>query len=335
MSFAAYIVISLIISLIAAELLRPDPPSVDPLKEPAANNAHVRGTMLPILLGYNKVTPVIGFVGNRIAYEKKVGEIDGGMFHSDKDITQTQYRETGLHFLCIGPAYRLNKITEGGNVIFEQEITPTTHPSGSQLTCTDEDKSVFRIYWGEDGQPVDSDLAAVTGVSTRYPFTCYIYWPKKELGQQAQWKQIEYYLECSALGKEAEYIDISGAVDSVSVTRSIGGLWYSNWDAFFTTTDTALDNYTTGDKISVGSYSANITSVTKSGATYTINVSVFPPVSITGTVTAELTRLEDERRGCNPASSMEQLLFNQYPHGLVQAGQNHPRQQSIIKAETP
>lgn len=322
MELLAYVVISFVLSLIASELLRPDPPSTDPLKEPGANNAHVRGTVLPILLGYNKVTPVIGYVGNRIAWNKKVGEIDGGLFHSDKAITQVNYRESGIHFLCVGPAYRLSKITEKGNTIFDQEITRTSHPSGSEFTCTDEGESVFRIYWGEDGQAVDTDLAAITGVATRYPFTCYIYWVKKELGTQAAWSTIEYYLECTALGAESDYIEIGGPSGNISVTRAlhyvaVNRYFRTVYDPYFITTDTNILNYPAGSTFVIGSYATRVSSISDiGGGDYRIDLRDFPPTSLTGTYSATLRDTSQDRLGVNPASAFDQLLFEEYPHGL-------------------
>ena len=257
--FLGYLVLSVALSLVAAELLRPDPPDIDKLKDDTQASAHVRGSLLPILLGYNKVTPIIGYVGNRRTWERKVGEIDGGTFHSDEDITQTEYRESGLHYLCIGPAYRLDKIIESGNVIFDTPISRSTTPSGSQFTCTDPYRSVFRIYWGEVDQPLDAELALLTGVATRYPVTCYIYWVTKELGGRASWKSLQYYLECSALGMESDYIDIDAQTLSFSVTR-VG--------TQLTTTDIQAAEVLEGDVLTVSGADLKAHSVTESGGTY-------------------------------------------------------------------
>lgn len=301
-----YMVLSLAMGLLAAELLRPDPPSSDPLKDTGSTAAHVRGTMLPLLLGYNKVSPVIGYVGNRSTWEKKVGEIDGGMFHNNTDITQTFYRESGIHFLCIGPAYRLSKITEGGNVIFDTEIARDSTPSGSEFTCFDEGESVFRIYWGEDGQPVDTDLSALTGVATRYPYTCYIYWVKKDLGQSATWKSVEYYLECSAIDRDSDYIDIPPESFTLPVVYG---------DQNLTTTNTKAEDLLGGDTLSVNGDDLTVYSVSESGGVYTITTTPVPDPETTPT-TAAASRLSTQRRGVNPASAMDQLLFEEFPHGL-------------------
>ena len=303
MAIIGYAVLSLAMGMLAAELLRPKPPEQEPLKDQGQTNAHVRGTLLPILLGYNKVSPIIAWVGNRRTWEKKTGEIDGGLFHSDTDITQTQYIESSLHLLCVGPAFRLSEIVESGNTIFKEDITSTTHPSGSQLTCTD--GSVFKIYWGEDGQAVDVDLAGLTGVATRYPNTCYIYWVRKELGQQSLWKNVQYYLEAATLGEESAYLDI--APDTYSFSASAE-------DDKLHTTDALAANLNEGDRISFGTDDLWVGSWEFSAGYYHITTSPVP--SVIGTNTATVSKRGTEGHGVNPALAVSQLLFAEFPHGL-------------------
>lgn len=322
--FLGYIVLSLAMGILAAELLRVDPPSVDPLKDDSHNSAHVRGTMLPILLGTNKIVPIIGYVGNRTTYEKKVGEVDGGLLHSDKDITQTMYVESGIHFLCVGPAYRLSKIVQGGNVIFEGEKdlagdiiripTRANTTSGTQFTCDDDGGSTFKIYWGEAGQPVDSEAAEWTGLSSRYPYTCYIVWNRKVLGQSARWPQIEYHLECAALGKDSDYMEVPAETFNMSC-------FYT--DLQVSTSDADALTLIPGDVIQMqpeshpDSHPLTVTGVREVAAgNYYIYTNPSPGGTGFGTATFECARSYTKGNGVNPADIISQLLFDEYPHGL-------------------
>lgn len=312
---AAFIVPYLIVaalSLAAAELLRPKPPDVNPLADPGASTADVRGTIAPLLLGYNRVTPIQAWVGGRSTWQKKVGEIDGGIFHSDEDITQTEYRESAMHILCIGPALRLTKILQAGKPIFDSPLTPTISPSGTQWAATD--GSEFRIYWGEPDQPIDPGLLEGTEVNSRYPYCCYIYWVSKELGTNARWQNLEYILECSTLGGELDFIGIPPTTFNVDVIQ-LGGPFFSN---VLTTVDPLADDLEVGDFLLIDGNNVQIVKIddnvfTPSG---TKGIWYSPVAGISfGAYTVVATKTGTEGRGVNPILVIGQLLFDTYPHG--------------------
>ena len=148
-----------------------------------------RGSYLPVLLGTQRIGPVIGWVGDRKAAQQSSG---GGSFGGG-GASQTTYYESAWHMLACGPIDRLDAVVMSGVTIFEGPISPADTPSGSTLTCANGEGS-FQIYWGERDQPVSFYLADATrvGVASRWPRVTYILWNQKRLGGSATWPIIEY-----------------------------------------------------------------------------------------------------------------------------------------------
>ena len=288
----------------------------------------LRGTIVPLTLGINRLTPVIGYVGDTTIVKKEAdsGGKGGGGGGGQETIT---YFQSALHILSIGEGAELTRIAEGGKTIFDTVITPSSHPSGSQLTATD--GSVFRIYWGEDGQVIDSKLAALTGVTTRYPLMLYIVWNRKALGNSKVWPNLEYEVfvktqQATLFGKDPiidESIDpfnlsctITG-LDRIFVDSDLGG-YFTNESVIETTDAGGADvevGYQVTGTIAAVEYTALITGISESGGTYTFRTqSPIPSAWYSGSGT--LSFKAGVSKGLNPAAILYQLLFETYPHGL-------------------
>lgn len=316
--FIVAAIIAAALSYGASILLAKEPDIRPPLEDDADSVAGTRGTLAPLLLGYNKVKPKIAYVGTRRTWNKKVGSVPDpdGFWEDDDDITQENFRESGMHILCVGPARSLYGIQKGGKVLFDQYITPITYPSGSQFTCLDEDRSTFRIYWGEPTQPIDSELALLTGVASRFPYCCYIFWDKMELGSSARWPSLEYIIDCATLDEESQFIDTSDDIGD-----SFSGTWYSGEGVGYLIVSPAdLDKVSVGDTVTIAS----------EGVTFGVykiydvlgSKWVRPTSLVTGLVhgtsyTAYAELAGTGRRGANPALIIRQLLFYGFPHGMA------------------
>lgn len=314
------------VSYAASLLLAPDPPTLDPLEDASKNMAGVRGTLAPLLLGRNKITPIIAYVGNRVSWQKVVGSVPDpdGFWEEDDDVYSERFRETGMHILCIGPAKQLHQILSAGKLIFDRKLDSVTNPSGTEIfTCTDEDGSRFRIYWGEQDQPIDTELASLTGVSSRYPYCCYIFWIEKQLGANARWPNVEYVVSCATKGEESSYISYVPPVAVFSVTRVYTPFpthltWYQK-NPFLYTTNPAAENIKDGDRVVFPDGTEQIAYASFPHASgwgfrlknmqYIFNLTASP-------YTVTLQEYGTFKEGINPALGLRQLLFYGFPHGL-------------------
>lgn len=170
-----YMVVTAAISYLAARLLAPKPPKT-PLDDSKTEPSH-RGTLLGLMAGHYRIGPVIGFVGGRF---------------TGSTSTNTAYYERGWHILNCGEIRSLRRIFEGGKAIWQGNMTPATHPSGSAVHIEGDNLGYFYIYWGEDDQPVNASLASYIGVDSAWPNIAYIWWDVKQLGPSPVWPQLEY-----------------------------------------------------------------------------------------------------------------------------------------------
>lgn len=291
----------------------------------------LRGTIVPLTLGINRLTPIIGYVGDTLIVKKEADSGGkGGIFGDGGGGQETiTYYQSALHILSIGEGAELTRIIQGGKTIFNTAITPSSHPSGSQLTASD--GSVFRIYWGEDDQDIDSKLATLTGVTTRYPFMLYIVWNRKKLGTSKVWPNLEYEVfvktqQTTLFGKDPI---IDESIDPFSFSCSVTGLnrifvdsdlggYYTN-ESVITTTNANGANVEVGYQvtgtIAAVNYTALVTDISESGGTYTFRTqSPIPSAWYSGSGT--LAFKAGVSKGLNPAAILYQLLFETYPHGL-------------------
>lgn len=293
-----------------------------------------RGTIIPISLGINRVSPVIGWVGNTVLTSKKTSS--GGKGGGGGDIKTTVYNMSGMHILSVGEGAAITRILMGGKTIFNGRLTPDNLSSGSQYSLAGE--GVFRVYWGGNTpavtktyNTVDSRLAGFTGLASRYPYLFYIVWDTKTLGEQKTWPNLEYEIQvnpqsATCFGKNSIF-DTTSA--SYALSCSITGLvrtfvpsgtggYYSNLSVI-TTTNTSAANIQAGWLVSgtVNSleFSSSVISVTNNAGTYTIVTQNAIP-SAWYTKTGTLTFKKGVQRGINPIAIMYQLLFETYPHGM-------------------
>jgi len=157
-----------------------------------------RGSYIPLVIGTRRVGPVVAWAGNRRTQTSSSGK--------------TTYYERAMHLLCVGPARKLHKIYLNGKNILPAPLDSTTTPSGSLITLP-HSRGSFVIYWGESDQPINTYLgdAGRVGVSSRWPYMCYIEWRNKVLGTSAIWPVLEYEIEVCAgytpLSQSSQWLD--------------------------------------------------------------------------------------------------------------------------------
>lgn len=191
-NFAVQAGVSVALSLIAGELLETDIDS--PLQDSKDTPTVLRGSACPLLLGRHSVGPEMLWAGARSSDTEDVGGgkgSGGGGGAASQDI----FSEEGWHALCVGPARRLHTIRQNGKILFQGPIDPASHPSGTTVDLGLEGQ--FVIYWGEQDQPINTELgdADRIGITSRWPFMCYVYWTRKRLGSSASWPRLMYDVE--------------------------------------------------------------------------------------------------------------------------------------------
>lgn len=185
------VLLSIGLSLLAAKLLAPDTDSM--LKDDKPTTLAKRGAWITWHMGIRRVGPIFTWAGNRRKTKEEVEGGKKGIGGDDPEITI--WRENGWHVLAVGPCYALHRILQSGKPIFDGPITKDSHPSGSYIDLGNE--GGFRIYWGEPDQDVNTWLgdANRVGVSSRWPYHCYVVWDDKRLGPAAVWPLLDYELE--------------------------------------------------------------------------------------------------------------------------------------------
>ena len=203
-----------------------------------------RGSYVPLLVGRRRIGSIFAWAGDRITKKETIsggkgGKGGGGGFFGGPKQKQKIYFENGWHILCVGPANKIHRIWQHGEIIFgtefEEALNPTTHPSGTTVDFGGEGQ--MTVFWGEKLQPINTDLgdANRVSISSRWPFMCYVYWEVKRLGTSPIWPLIEYEVEV-----RPKNVNISATPNWVEPER--GTIWtglvtdkaYKNRD--FTTT---------------------------------------------------------------------------------------------------
>lgn len=185
----AYAAISFAISYIAGRLLSKK--SRLKIDDDKPTTLTTRGSYANYIIGRRRVGPVFAWAGGREHRKESAG---GGKGEPAQKIDV--FYEEGWHLLASnGPIKALHQIIENGKVIFQGPITSDSHPSGSTIDLGK--NGVFDIYWGEENQPVNTFLgnASRVGISSRWPFWCYVVWHKKRLGSQPNWGVLDYVVD--------------------------------------------------------------------------------------------------------------------------------------------
>jgi hypothetical protein len=196
-------------------------------------NLAQQGSFVPLVFGRRRIGFVFGWVGERATFTPTTRVDSKGSKKKKTATGQTVYSEAGWHMLCVGPARRLRKIYQDGKEIYNTLTERDTTPSGSTLQTNDGTGDTFTIYWGETDQPANAVLgnAGRVGITSRWPFLCYVYWNRKTLGPSPRWPQIEYEVDVEpgagtlATGDLAAHWDAS---DEDNVTLS--GTDVTQWD---------------------------------------------------------------------------------------------------------
>src|SRR5262245_42699119 len=144
-----------------------------------------RGAFLPYLLGRRRVGAIVCWAGSRFTAKESLGS--GGKGSSKKKQTQIIYFESAMHALCVGPVFKLHRIWLDGAEGFNRTIDAISHPSGSTIDLGSQGS--FQIYWGHHNQPTNTYLgdAGRIGITSSWPFVCYILWRDKRLGTVPRW----------------------------------------------------------------------------------------------------------------------------------------------------
>jgi len=159
------------------------------LKDDKPTTLVTRGSFINWVLGVRRVGPLFCWAGDRRFHEESSGK-KGGSGAKVKI-----WNEAGWHLLCIGPAFCLHRILNNGEAIFQGPISRLTHPSGAFVDLGSE--GGFFIFWGEPTQPPNTFLGDPdrVGITSRWPYHCYVVWADKRLGQSANWPLLDYEME--------------------------------------------------------------------------------------------------------------------------------------------
>jgi hypothetical protein len=193
----------------------------------------------------------------------------------------------------------------------------------------------FKIYWGEDTQPVNATLAAQMGVSSRWPNVCYIHWNAKRLGQSPIWQLIEYDIERktsqSVLSDTNDFIDPDDELSTIErdITDNLdgaSGVGYLELDGdqtphFGVTDKVAMTNNAMGDQDLIISDTLTYQQVWFGGGSF-INYKTITRIYFEETLSGtddngELTVYTNTNvGGINGAHAIAEILFAESPNGL-------------------
>lgn len=211
----AAIAVGVALSFLAAYLLRQKNKAT--IKDDKPTTLTTRGSFMNWVLGVRRVGPIFAWAGRRRFTEEEAGGGGGKGGGGDKP-KQKIWHEEGWHLLCIGPAFCLHRILSNGKAIFTGPITRDSHPSGSFIDLGKE--GGFSIYWGEPTQPINASLgsSARVGISSRWPYHCYVHWDDKRLGPAANWPLLDYEVEV-----RIESSNLSNSSAHLTPTRTLTG----------------------------------------------------------------------------------------------------------------
>lgn len=173
------------------------------------------GSFIPLLIGRRRIGHFVGWAGDRKSIPVTTRVSTKG--RKKKKVQGTPvWTEAAWHLLCVGPAFRLHKVYQDGKIIWDGPVDSDTTPSGTALqTIAGEE---FTIYWGEEEQPVNAFLgdADRVGITSRWPFHCYVVWTAKQLGNAPRWPLIEYDIEVLPTLGGLDHCAFDNAIECVS-----------------------------------------------------------------------------------------------------------------------
>ncbi len=316
--------VSILLSYAAGKLLEKE--SESPIKDFKPTPTVERGSPVPLVVGRDNIAPMMLWSGSRVANSESVGSGGKGLFGGKKPKAIIWY-EAGWHGICIGPARRLWAIRENGKVVFQGPIDPASHPSGT-LVDLGQGVGRFRVYWGEEYQPVNTFLADADriGIASKWPFMCYVQWDIKRLGTTPIWPRLKYEIEVWPYGTKlcatpSHFLATRSLVGAATIIDAVhndvaGEAWIE--------TDSAANNYKpsqymaiSGQTISDGDYLVDRVETTAFSGIFRRRIffgqTINGMTSFQGTVRAYEDNDDD---GINAAHLIYQLLFAGFPHGM-------------------
>lgn len=222
---ALYLAIASLL-LTAGTLLSMKKPKAAPLDDFLGSSATM-GAYIPLVIGRERVAPVFLWVEDATTFADfggspdtppELGKGGGGVPEPP------QIWERAIHAICVGPASKLSKIWQNGELIWSGEISPTSHPSGSSVTLqnaqgSSQSEGTFRIYWGFRDDPLLSGPPALS----RFPLATKIVWENKNLGQSRNWPRLEYEVTCPC------YSQIASTSSETPLTGDRSNPSYGRW----------------------------------------------------------------------------------------------------------
>lgn len=222
---ALYLAIASLL-LTAGTLLSMKKPKAAPLDDFLGSSATM-GAYIPLVIGRERVAPVFLWVEDATSFNDfggspdtppELGKGGGGVPEPP------QIWERAIHAICVGPASKLSKIWQNGELIWSGEISPTSHPSGSSVTLqnaqgSSQSEGTFRIYWGFRDDPLLSGPPALS----RFPLATKIVWENKNLGQSRNWPRLEYEVTCPC------YSQIASSSSETPLTGNRSKPAYFEW----------------------------------------------------------------------------------------------------------
>lgn len=329
--------IGIILSAVAARMAtqrKPDSPIRDRSKPTTLTE---RGSYITYLIGRRRIGPVFAWAGQRETRQTSRSSSGGGKGGGGGGDSQTVdvFWEKGLHWLCVGPAWKLQTIWRNGKAFYTRGITRDSHPSGSEVTIN---AHTFAIYWGEPNQPVNTWLgnSARMGISSRWPGVCYLVWKDARLGQTPIWPQFEYDLETLVEDEDdqinhdnsflAGTLTLTGPVQNIVAFGGSGSGGVAWFEVAGATSGSASWKkvYTPGRRVQLVGNAHNggaATDLTVHHATYnstTKRTKIFWQESLTthdaaGTLQAYQKNVVDD--GINAAHAIDKMLFAPWPRG--------------------
>lgn len=185
----AFAVFSLAVSYAVSYFTRPKVKTNIRQPDLTPGTASTRGASIPLLMGRRLVEPIVLLLADPTAIPQYNSVRSKGS-KKKQQLTGYQYREKAVHALAVGPGSALYEIRQAGEVIYSGEINRQFVVSGASFNATD--GSTFRVYWGDENQPVDPVVAQHGELPTRYPGLMYIVWDTKVKGSSPQWLELKY-----------------------------------------------------------------------------------------------------------------------------------------------
>ncbi|MEK7425262.1 MAG: hypothetical protein AAB131_15635, partial [Actinomycetota bacterium] len=329
--YLVFLVISIGLSILAGYLLAPKDKGL--ARDDKPSTTATRGTYIPWVLGLRRVGAVVAWAGHRVIRSE---DAPGGKGASGGSPESDVYYEDGVHDLVSdGPVYALRLIQQQGKTIFKGPITRDSHPSGSTVDLGRQGS--FTVYWGEEGteQPVNTELGAQIGVTSRWSFFCRIHWKSKRLGPSPNWPLLDYTIDVrcefsdAILTQTSSYIGptltLDGAtVPIVSHSNGAEGVGYFDVLMSISASQIGPDDVLRLTGNSMADQDITVLRVEYEEqnpfiGVYEIHVKIFPYGGVSGANDSGnvqfYTSAEDD--GLNPAHIIAELLFAPWPRGLA------------------